>query len=344
MFQVMVYCFVYCFKKMKNRLLLQCKPRWLLLFIFLSPLLSVADQRAAAPQPALKEHDKTVFLETEARPARPYVQAQITYSVRLFYRGKLLQISASLPQLTGASMQAIGNDSKTEIIRENHRFLVWERKYAVFAEHSGPLNIPPLQVTARLAARRASASGILKSRSIALRTAIVTITVRPRPPGFKSAYWLPAERVSLYSTPVSSPLLLGRPLDYTIVLEAAGLRGFQLPAIELNRLPWAGSYAAGTQLSSQQSGDRIIGRSENHFTLIPQRPGRVSLPEIRLNWWNTRTGRQETATLTEKILVVSGRTPSPQQTPAGVNGVKFWFWLGSVLLALLLLLFIAWRR
>ena len=84
---------------------------------------------------------RPVLLEVEAQPKRAYVQQKVIYTLRLLFREPLREASLSEPQTKDAIVERLGADKQYTVERDGQQYRVIERRYALFPQHSGPLEI-----------------------------------------------------------------------------------------------------------------------------------------------------------------------------------------------------------
>ena len=147
-----------------------------------------------APQlaPGAKE---PVFIETEYQPDEDqiWVHSQINLVIRLFYEFRLSEGSMSEPQPEFASLQLL-NERPYQAQRNNTRYWVLERRYALFPERSGELVIPAVEFTGRINERPAQGSlwNNNRGRRIRVEGETLKLAVKPKPANYPDSPWLPA--------------------------------------------------------------------------------------------------------------------------------------------------------
>ena len=164
-----------------------------------------------------------VLLEAEVEPKRPFVQQKVIYTVRLLSRVPLRQPRISEPQIADAIVEPLGRQTEYSTLRDGQQYRVIERRYAVFPQRSGSLQIDGPVLTAqqpeqnqRSGGQRypgrdlfgdfdrlfgpggfpSSSSLFGQTRPIRLRAATQTLDVQPQPAGSPTP-WLPAESLTL---------------------------------------------------------------------------------------------------------------------------------------------------
>ncbi len=287
---------------------------WLLLLFGLSLSYPVL----AASPPA-----EPVFLEVQAEPSNPYVQSQVIYTARLFYTALLLEGSLDAPDPPHASIERLGEDSAYDLIRNGQRYRVIERRYAIFPEKSGELIIPPIRMHGRVreGADYESSPGrlSLQSRSIQLASQTLSLQVRPRPDNYRGDYWLPATEVSLREEwpGQSSAWRVGEPATWILKIAAKGLSATQLPALLPPESGAVRIYPEQPILATRSDGNGIDAYREQRLAIIPTQAGELTLPEIRLSWWDTRQDKERVAILpARKITVLPAVEPAPALLPS----------------------------
>lgn len=254
-----------------------------------------------------------IFLEVEARPLQPLVQAQSVYTARLFVSGPLADATLSEPTVESgdAVIERLGDDRNYETQVMGRRFRVLERTYAVFPQASGKLVIGPLQFQGRIGRDRFSLLDPFgpQPRSVVRQSAPVTLDVQPIPGGFTAPHWLPATNVHLTETWSADPpvFTVGEPLTRTLILSADGLSASQLPELSLPYPEAVRTYPDQPVLDNKATPSGIIGSRQEKIAIIPSAPGEYVLPAIRVPWWNTQTGALEYAELPERRIAVQPR-------------------------------------
>jgi len=297
-----------------------------------------------------------VFVETVISPQRPYVQAQILYTVRIRHTGNILEHSF-IPAETGPelSLHPLGEERNYDAPHAGKTYHVIEQNYALFASKSGALRLPTVTFRARLFDPEDQHGTRPRNRRVNIATRPVTLQVRAKPPQFSAQHWLPSEHLQLQVKwpQDSSTLRVGEPVTVQLILEARGLRGFQLPPLNwpISDYAQAGlrSYpgTASTEVTNTADGFQL--RRVLPITLVPTRPGTLQLPPWRLAWWDTQADQARLAELPLRLLQISpGATALSKQARVVGNikppTVSVWPFTAFGLLLLWLLTLWAWRR
>src|SRR5690606_29255583 len=88
-----------------------------------------------------------IFIEVEASPKKPYVQQQVSYTVRLYLSVSTSNASLSEPQPSHSDtvIRQIGEDNRYDTTREGRHYTVYERRYTVFPQAAGELVLQPVR-------------------------------------------------------------------------------------------------------------------------------------------------------------------------------------------------------
>ncbi len=285
------------------------------------PVPIVVNQGATTGNDAVKP-DEDIFLEVKATPEQPYVQSQVIYTIRLYRRVDIAQAELSEPELADAVIEKLGEDSNYNTVVNGVSYLVTERKYAIFPQKSGVMNIKPLALTAAIIVnsqpdfRDFFGSRMTKSKRVLSKE--ITLNVKPAPSSFSGKDWLAVEKLELtqeWSGDIQQ-MKVGEPLTRTLTLHGVGTTVGQLP--ELNTVKTDNNikaYPDQPVLNEQKQADGISASRQEKIALIPATAGKHILSAIEIPWFNTKTQKIEVARLPETTINVSGSSETQQPNP-----------------------------
>lgn len=264
-----------------------------------------------------------VFIELELDPANGpyYVHAQLAMTVRIFYQQNLTEAAINPPAPEQASVRLL-DEVPYQSTRNDVRYRVLERRYALFPERSGQLVIPPMTLSGRLIERPADRlwQPSARGRRVRVESEPLTIDVQPKPADYPGEHWLPARRITLSQQITDADKLqVGEPVTRTIIIDAVGLEENMLEEPVWPETPDARIYPDQPQGISRDDGQWVLGHKEFRYAVVPERAGELVLPEIRLDWWDTASGELRTAVLPEHRVAVA-ESPFAAQHAAAVNG------------------------
>lgn len=265
-----------------------------------------------------------VFLETGAEPLAPYVQQQVRYTVKLYYAFDLTDGNLNEPQADGVAVQRLGQDKSYIATIGARRYHVVERHYALTPERSGIVEIPALQFRGNALDAGDPTGFFSRGRAVGARSEAVQLNVKPRPAEWTDAAWLPAASLLLKDEgELPGEVRVGDPVTRTIRLQAQGLGYEQLPELALSAPAGAEIYPDKTDTRTRDDGEWLYGERVRKFAFVPNRPGTLTVPGLKVRWWNTAQDRAETAELPPRTITVlpaaagaSPSVPATAQAPA----------------------------
>ncbi|TQV80275.1 BatD family protein [Aliikangiella coralliicola] len=309
----------------------------------------------------LNGQSKAIFLEAEVDQEDAYVQQQIIYTISLYRSVNTHYASLTEPTAENSIVEKLGDDVQFEKMINNRRYIVTKRKYAIFPQQSGNLLISPVSFTADVNdnSQRRRSVFLNSTRPVSITTKPINLAVKPKPASASNP-WLPAQNVILADkwTPTTNELKVGEPVTWTLLMTVQGLSESQLPELSLPTIDGLQLYPDTPQKERQIDGKGIMGQRIEKYAVIPSKEGTITIPEIKLNWWDTVNNVQKTAILPSKtfnVLAGEAITKEPQPvdlppigvdsdltTPVNDKALKQWQMISAGLLALWLLTLIAY--
>jgi hypothetical protein len=290
-----------------------------------SPALSL--EVIPAAQAAKMGEPRPLLLEVEATPQDAYVQSQMVYTLRVLSRVKLYNASLTVPKISDAIVESLGEDKEYKTFRNGQQYQVIERRYAIFPQHSGKLEIDAPVLSAQVSESSQQRqdlnqrlfgttspfyrmNGMLQRlRPMQLRGRSLSLEVLPQPANTLTP-WLPAKSLKMTESWSPNPPVfkVGKSVTRTITISARGLSGAQLPDLNLVTPDGIKSYPDKWQSEQQVDDDTLVVSKTSKIVLLPSSSGHLTLPEVRIDWWDIQANRQRMATLpARKIQVLPGK-------------------------------------
>ena len=265
------------------------------------------------------KQDDTLFLETEISPKNSvYEQTQLIYTVRLYTSMKIAQAALSEIKVNDqdAMIEKLGDDTQYEHYHSNgNRYIVVERKYAVFPQHSGELVFSPVVFEGKAVVGGNSFFDI-QTQFKRVYSDQEKVEVKPIPAPFQKNNWLAAYDVKLTEEWSADPsnVPLGEPITWTLTLTADGCLGSQIPTIPLNLPGNLKQYLDKPQIYNQSNANGNVGVRQIKVALIAANPGKITLPEITVKWWDLNTDQLRETQIPAQTIQVQG-DPVALNTP-----------------------------
>lgn len=272
-------------------------------------------QGSAAPA---RSTNQWAFFQTSVDHDTVYVQGQIIYTVKLFYGDSIAGHFPPPPNVQNAVVETAQKEKRYQSFVGTHRYNVLEKRYAIYPQTSGQLFIP----RQRFNGTRGSTSFFSPSQPVSAVSQPHTIHVNPKPAAFTGQNWLPAKSLTLTESwgQGRPSFKVGEPINRVLTLTAKGVASSLLPPFPKLNLDNAKTYADPPNTTDQPSAtDGIISTESTTVGIVPTKPGELTLPEIRIPWWNTETNKLEAAVIpaeTYHIAAAPGSAVTVPQTLA----------------------------
>lgn len=244
-----------------------------------------------------------------------YVQQQLILTVRIYRSVVTRHESLTLPNATGAVLEQLGDDRTFEMVQGNTSYRVVERQFAIFPQQSGELLIEPMTYTATILDENQSSNpwGLSRTKPISLSTPQYKVNVKPKPVSAEEP-WLPATNLKLEARwlPANQTFEVGTPATLEFKIKGAGLLQTQLPNITF---PEVGGVKIYRDTPEYQQLINRLGVTSHHIeklAIVPSQSGEVTIPEVRIPWWNTVTDKQDYAVLPAMTIEVKPQTQTSQ--------------------------------
>ena len=321
--------------------------------------------------------DALVLLEASIEPSEVRVAQQAVLVARILMPKPVSGPILHEPVVGSARLLPLGEDWD-QVQRDNISYQVYERRYAVFPQQSGLLEIPPL-IFEGWVPGVAQSGNPAQPQPVHANSEPLTLKVISAAKVPAGASWLPARNLSLDETgPEIVQIQVGQPLERAIDIRAEGLAAADLPGLMLStpyqleqQRVWGGQW-------DEHTPDGVIGIRRERIRLTANEPGRYSLPSPSLSWWDSDSSEWKTASLPARDLIVlpvsadapispplfepvdsrdtwteSTTAESPRTKPApprksapeqqaSTAGGGFWLWATVALVVVWLLTMAAW--
>ncbi|MBX2881587.1 MAG: BatD family protein [Granulosicoccus sp.] len=244
----------------------------------------------------------TVSVDNES----PYVQSQVIYTIRVYHARNFLDGSLTSPNVSGVTLEQLGDDRTYRENRNGRAYRVLERKFALFAQSSGEITLPAVVLNANVAADGGSQGFFAPRKPVRRRSEELSLDVLPRPSDANANWWLPARQIQLdaqWDKGVQE-YFVGESFTRTVSLLADGVDSTQLPEITPPHSTVYRVYADKPDLQKQATRDGLRSRRTEKWAIVPQQAGELFLPAIEVPWFNTRTGQAEVAVLPATTIQV----------------------------------------
>lgn len=270
------------------------------------------------------------FIETKISTDSPYTQQSMMFKLSVISQNNLATATPHIPQINNFILNLKEGPVTYSRTIKGKRQIVNDFYYEVTPLKPGQFQIPAISVTGdeqRVGYQRSNRAFKAKMAG--------ALDIKVREAAQTSRPWLPVEQLTLkVKLPENIKAAAGRPLPITTELTAIGLSGNKLPSLEqqLNSDAFR-VYRDKNQTDTylDKKSNRIIGRRIESFTLVPQFGGDLKLPQMSINWWNTRIDMPQRASVPLYPIAVSGTQKDDglfsTETSLFPSGTSAAFWI-----------------
>lgn len=252
---------------------------------------------------------ENTLLKTTVDQSKPYINQEVIYTVRLYNNRRLLDANYQGPQVEDALLIPLGDEKRYQTELNGSNYDVEEQNYAIYPQKSGPLKITAPVFNALIYD--------INPQRIHVKDKTIQLAVQPIPTQFQAKNWLPAKQVILteHYEDTTQTLTQGSTLTRTITLEGHGVPAQLLPTLKFESKKEYQVYPEkGGERNRLQQG-QLVGTSTIKVTYLFNTAGRVTIPELKLAWFNTQTGTEAFASLAPRSLDIKPSASSTNNTP-----------------------------
>lgn len=254
-----------------------------------------------------------------------YVQQQINYDVVLTDNGSI--VSGNPQFVTDNSdwiILSLGNPQITNIKSQSGTALRQITfKYALFPQKSGTLRIPEVWFEGYAGNKDNSLNNLLNQdifnlaintpslfgfeTPVSLKADSQTINILPVPADYSGKWWLPAKQVELSAEWIGEKpeFKAGEAVSRLITLKASGVTENQLPEINFKPAEGIKQYPEQPSRQGKISGQMPMAEQTVVNVYVPDKAGKLVLPEISVDWYNTATQQVEKAVIPAEEISVA---------------------------------------
>lgn len=302
-----------------------------------------------------------INISTELSHSSPYKNQPVLYTIKMCSTKDLANVQIQTFSVENAIVESHGQVKTYEKIVNGVKSVCIEFNYLVTPFKTGPLNIPSITIQGVIPIREQSPNRSLFSmmqgydrlEPFAITTPAKTMEVKA--PLADVSPWLPATSIHIEENwNESQKLEVGEPFTRELKISAEGLKAKQLP--NLNDLQKEEIefklYVDKPELFDEVLPDGVKSYRKEQYTIIPQKPGLLTLPEITVDWWDVNHQKKMRATIparhlhilpknTEEVAFLETQEIEVKTKESG-NEKNTWIYLLIAGLSVLLCLAVFW--
>lgn len=296
---------------------------------------------------------KGITLSTEISHTNPYKNEPFIYTIKLISPQQMTNVQMPVFEVANTITEPYGDPTSTSQITNGVPIHKIEFRFLVTPLQSGKLTIPPTHIQGFIPEARRSQKrsffddefdpfslmqGIERVKPFHITTEESLVEVLPPISGIQP--WLPAKSLIIEEVREDQKnFRVGEPFSRTLLVTAEGLKSSQLPNLHDLQIDGFKIYADKPEL--QDDPNRLLGRRKEVYTIIPQKDGLLTLPEITLAWWDVAHKEQRIAKIPARQInvmpapqtqAIQEHTPEAKIVTEASNGVLYAVIGGLVLL------------
>lgn len=261
--------------------------------------------------------DRPFFLRVSVSDTEPFVQQQIIYTMKLYQQTPILDGNVTEPDHPDIQIERLGLDRSYLEQVDGREYSVLERQYALFAQRSGEITLPAINLNARVqVGQRANRFFSADTRGIRVRAQAIELKVKAAADGYTAPWWLASTEVVGSAKWQPETAQVGQPLTLELQITAEGVMPAQLPVIDDPQISGVRLYSDGSRAAKKAGTDGVVSQRVMRWTIIPTRPGALQVPTFSLPWWDLNSGSQKTLSIEVPELHVTGEMPAGQPAEA----------------------------
>ncbi|WP_275724499.1 BatD family protein [Vibrio furnissii] len=308
--------------------------------------------------------DDLVEVRSQLSRSTLYPNESALFKARLIIKAdprRLQDPKIAPPTIDGMELKAASEPNQYQTVMDGIQVTIVDQDFRITASQAGDFTLTEPSLQGALIYGSSYNGG---TRILPLKTTpkTYTIHVEPKPVDYQGT-WLPTSRLTLREQWLDSqgkPITgshyatkVGDSITREVTVQVTGLTQEQLPNIHLTYPDSVRVYDEKPQFATLDNGDVTMTLKQ---VLIPRQTGDITLPKVAMQWWDTVTKAQKTASadgLTLSVAAgepstVTASTPLPaaptQVQTVTVNDAGFWPYLTALFALLwLLTLGLAWR-
>lgn len=229
------------------------------------------------------------------------------------------------PTIDGLKIELEGEPYQYQTIKDGLEVTIVDQTYRIEALESGEFTLiaPAFTGTVIHGSNRTGTTTMITADTKAEQ---YKLTVHPKPENYTGS-WLPTRQLTLdqqwldqdgqpiISSNTPHQMQVGDALTRTVTLQIEGLNPNQFPNLSISYPSEFRVYDEKPQFTQNERGDTVMTIKQ---VLIPQIPGEHDLPNVSINWWDSKNKRQKTSTvegLAISVDAASGVNNSQIVTP-----------------------------
>ena len=252
--------------------------------------------------------NNTIFIESTINKNKVYIDQPVILESKIYVAESISNADVQAPILEGANIEQVVLDQPaSQIVRNGLRYQVFTYQYTITPSTSGEVTItsPLLTGAVQKIQQVNSYQQRRVTQAINIRGNDLALSVKEMPANFQGD-WLISEDVRLIENNDlhAKEYAVGDPITRSISLQVASIALDKMPEIKLNYDSSLRYYPDQDDLKKGTIDNVLYSQRTITHAIIANKSGELVLPEIKIAWWNSKTEKQEFATLPAQTLTI----------------------------------------
>lgn len=260
----------------------------------------------------------SIRFEALVSKEKPYKNEPFIYTARLSSKMGLANIQMQKPIFENALVEMLGEPKIFESFADGVVVYVIDFTYIITPLKEGAFTIPQAIVQGGIPSKRKRSLGSMfdddfdpfammqgydQLKPFTITAKALTLDIQP-PQGVSP--WLPAHALTLEeSIDEHTELKVGEPFTRSLTMKVQGLRSSQLPSLkELHTEQSFRIYADKPELADEWNDQTFHSSRKEQYTIIPQKSGSLTLPELVVEWWDVVKNEKRVAKVPARTLSI----------------------------------------
>ncbi len=239
-----------------------------------------------------------VFLDVKPPPDSFYLGQEVSFEIKLFDRIGLTDISVVPADWDNIDLFLDSDTVNQTIVQSDTSYNIKIFRFSLVAKTVGNTSFPPICLSAfapTMISDRDLPENIKFSDSGRLEICArpFSFNVLAVPKHFPTLFV--ARDVQLFQgiLPKGNSIKIGTPVKRSLVLSAIGTLPAYLPDFQIQELENVRTYEGKTERTFTTTKQKLVSAVRQTIVYIPQKSGKLRLPEISVFWLNVRTNQIE---------------------------------------------------
>ena len=270
-----------------------------------------------------------VFVKASVSAQDTYVDEQIIYTLKLYYRVNVGNLSLSLPEMEYLTFQQLDRPLEYASTYQGLSYQVLEVRHALMVSKPGAFVINPsqLKMTVSQPGSRSRSDnffnnfpGFSSGRPLTLTTDPIDLHVKALPKEGRPADFTGLVGMFQMTSTLEPPSLkAGESATLTIQVKGRGTVN-RIPDLDLPEMNFVRTYSDQPVLETGQDRQGIVGTKTMKWALVPEKAGEYKVPFLSLSFFNPQTNKYHTlATPAHHLSVLPGK---PENSVAVLNSLS----------------------